>query len=128
MKRTIITSEKDCPIKPSDIDTGKHFWGAFGNSETEVSANYIVRLCLQKGGWFPFTREEIEELYQRFGYKDFWFNRLTEEKFIILNADNKYYVTKEFVTRCYEASSIKVENGEKIKGGKEEIELVSSDT
>ena len=106
MDRTIIKSENDCPIKPSDIDVGRHFWGAFGNCETEISANYIVRLCIQKGGWIPFTQEEIEELYQRFGYKNFWFNRLLDDNFIILDKDNKYHITKEFSSICYGASPL----------------------
>jgi len=44
----ILNSESLC-ISPKDINTKKHFFGAFGNIETEVSANYIVRLCQEKG-------------------------------------------------------------------------------
>jgi len=34
--------------KPQDINTDKHFYGAFGSSETEVSAKHIVRLAQKK--------------------------------------------------------------------------------
>jgi len=130
-KHIIITNE--FPIQPSDIDVGigkkyKHLFGAFDNSETEVSANYVVRLCQKKGGWLPFTLEEIEEFYRELGHRDgFRFNRLIEPGQKVLNAaavfggatpqtkpvgggwivlgdDKKYYITDDFVTRCFQSS------------------------
>lgn len=65
-------------IEPSDIDCSRHFFDAFGNSETEVSARWVVRFCQDRGdGWADFTYADIEEYYQSKGMKDgFWFNKL----------------------------------------------------
>lgn len=44
------------PLQPRDLDTHKRFVGAFENSETDVSAHYIVRMCQEElGGWLPFS-------------------------------------------------------------------------
>src|SRR5688572_28580841 len=66
------------PIQPHHIDAMQHFWDAFDHHETEVSARYIVGLCQERGGWLPFTEEEIERFYQKSGHKNFIFNRLIE--------------------------------------------------
>lgn len=109
----------DFPIKPSDINAEEHLWNAFDNNETEVSAGYIVRLCQRKGGWLPFSDEEIESLYREAGHSHFSFNRLVEPgmAFFILRGsvpvgggwivkgdDGLYRVTDDFILRCFKSS------------------------
>jgi len=87
-------------ITPYAINTDKHFYGAFGNSETEVSAKHIVKLAQKKEGWYPFTLEEIEAQYNETGHKYFCFNELLSRDFIIKKED-KYYFTSEFISRVF---------------------------
>lgn len=110
MANTIVDSNteqgKKYPIKPSHINTKKHFWDAFGNTETESSALFIVRLCQAYGNWFPFSKEELD----RISKEDYRFNRLIEfegkdeRNFVILGDDNRYRVTHEFIASCYRSS------------------------
>ena len=116
----VVTADMDFDIQPDQIDTpqGGHFWDAFGNSETEVSARYVVRLCQEKGGWYPFTREEIEEFYNKSGHQNFWFNWLVHPGTAysitggsyqvgggwILEKDDQYFVTDDFIQRCYKSA------------------------
>lgn len=155
MKKSIITDGSKFPIQPKDIHIGKgfkHFWDAFDNSETEVSAFYVVGLCQKLGGWIPFTHEQIEQFYTENGPGDgFTFNRLVDQQavlmnpaeefgrmaehanlcrgmnpimaslsytmshgrpetvrkgggWIVLGTDKKYYVTDDFVARCFKSS------------------------
>lgn len=94
---------KNCPIRPEHIDTRRHFFEAFDNMETESSANWIVMLCQEKGNWDPFTMAEIEAFYNKADQIDFWFNRLTTEKWIV-EKDGQYFITVQFVARCYAAA------------------------
>ncbi len=105
-------------IEPSDIDTSKQFWDAFGNSETETSAIWIVNFCKDRNeGWEDFTYADIEAYYQSKGLKGgFWFNRLFEMQCL----HDKTFKSKElgdrhsdddvisidfrFVARCYVSS------------------------
>lgn len=68
--------------KPEDLQTTEHYWDTFGNSETEVSARWIVRFCQARGkGWEPFTYDEINDFYQRERKNTndrFTFNQLVE--------------------------------------------------
>ncbi len=45
-------------LKPSMIDTVEHWWNAFDNCETEVSAKLFTRACAKKGEW-EVTQEEL---------------------------------------------------------------------
>lgn len=93
-------------IQPDDIDTGRHFWEAFGHMETEFSARWIVLFCQARGNWSPFTEEDLETFYnRRAGYTGFWFNRLLREdqKYIQVNGTT-YTVTPTFIERCSIAS------------------------
>lgn len=91
-------------IQPKHIDTSDHFWNAFDNMETEVSAHYIVKLCQRRKGWLPFTQKEIEEEYRRAGHTDgFTFNLLVSGDWIIQCGD-QYLITEEFVNACYKSS------------------------
>lgn len=118
------------PITPNHINTKNHFWDSFGHNETEISANWIVRFCQERGeGWQPFSREDIDEFYQRkYPGKRFGFNRLlggsykhmTAQSFpygetrqtdaYILGQDGKYIITFDFVVKCYASSPVKAAN------------------
>lgn len=111
MPKTMVDGKmvewKDYPIQPKHINIEKHFWDAFGNSESETAALLIVRLCQQSGGWMPFTKEEIDAHANH----NFHFNRLndfchpeSDTNFVILGVDNKYRVTHEFIAKCFVAS------------------------
>jgi hypothetical protein len=94
---------------PSEFD---HLWSAFKNSETEVSAAYILRYCQQQGDWTPFTIEQINAFYQRKPkHSEFTFNRLVEPDWNygmpgernltgggwIVLVDGLHYVTDDFI-------------------------------
>lgn len=103
MSYVIVTHESNFPIQPKDIVIKDHLWDAFGNSESEVSAAYIVRLCQEHGSWRPFTEEEIEAFYAKCGLRDgFTFNRLIDGVYgPIVKKDGLYYVTHAFILRCF---------------------------
>lgn len=111
MAKRIVDNEEEVrmgyPINPMDIDTRSHFWDAFGNNETEVSANIIVRLCQKTGGWYPFTCEEVEAHLGG----SFFFHKLCnsndhtdKNNFVILGEDERYRVTHEFIASCFKSS------------------------
>ncbi len=89
------------PIKPSDIKTTEHFWDAFGNSETEISARYLVRMAQANGSWRDFTKSEIDE----FSKHKFSFNKLTYDPSmsppIKENEDGTYSFTHKFIAQCF---------------------------
>ena len=102
------------PIQPKDIDTSKHFFDAFGSSEREVSAGWIVRFCQDRElGWTPFTYNEIDAFYGAKGFRNFRFNGLQD--YGVAPADRnpvdnpEYIISHEFVSRCYKASPAEVE-------------------
>lgn len=86
---------KEFPVQPRDIYAKEIFWEAFGHRETEISALFIVRFCQERGGWVPFTHEEIDA----FSKEDFWFNGLSG-RWVILGRDGRYRVTKAFISAC----------------------------
>lgn len=92
------------PIDPADIRADRHFYDAFDNSETEISAGWIVRFCQErKQGWKPFTYKQIDAFYASKGVKDgFTFNRLIPS--FIVQKGRRYYITPQFVGKCYTAS------------------------
>jgi hypothetical protein len=102
--KLVIMEGDSYPIPPRYVDERKHFFDAFKSMEKEVSARYIVRLCQRFGEWNPFTRADIEAFYNEAGYKDFWFNGLDTEGFVVLGEDGNYRVTHEFVVACFKAS------------------------
>jgi hypothetical protein len=92
------------PIAPRRIDTSGHFWNAFGNHKTEISANWIVWFCQERSGWHPFTLAELEEFYHANGFAGgFEFNGLDTDGFVALR-DGKYELTHEFVASCFKSS------------------------
>lgn len=113
MAKKIIDGEnevgKGYVVQPGHINTKEHFWDAFGNSETEISARLIVSLCQKKGGWIPFTQEEIDKHTNQ----NFYFNRLCDSwepkddrNYVILGEDGKYRVTHEFIAACFKSSPV----------------------
>lgn len=128
MSNRIITAEERFPVQPQHINAEKHLWDAFDHSETETSAGWIVRFLQERGeGWGPFTYEDINNFYARKWKDGFTFNRLVEAEmvppnlarafaghydplvpigggWIIKGDDEKYYITVDFVTRCFKSS------------------------
>lgn len=90
-------------IRPFDIDTSGHFWNAFDHSETEVSAQWIVRLCQKRGTWEPFSEGAIEDFYREKHQDGFTFNKLIRDGWIV-ERNGLYYVTAGFIVRCFESS------------------------
>ena len=109
--------------KPSEIKMDGHFWNAFENNETEISAWWLVELARKHGDWRPFTREEIEQFYGQKHKDGFTFNRLIErgvgygmpgQRYLtgggwIVPRDGLLHFTEEFVMRCYLSSNDKKE-------------------
>ncbi len=112
MVKKIIDGEtekgRNYPVQPRHISCLHHFFDAFGNVETDISARHIVGLCKKRGGWFPFTKEEIEG-YSR---QSDCFNLLTshnpndKNSYIILGHDGRYRVTHEFIAVCFKSSPV----------------------
>jgi hypothetical protein len=114
-------AEPTFTIEPSMIDVSKHFWDAFDNSETEVSARWIVRFMQEFGHWVPFSLVDLEEFYHRSrpATESFEFNRLVEPQWVffirrgrvlegggwvVRGEDGLYRVTEDFVARCAKSS------------------------
>ena len=113
-------------ITPDDINAKSHFWDAFGHNETEISANWIVRFCQERGkGWDSFTKQDIDSFYQRsWPGKSFGFNRLlggpyqhqTAQSFshgetryaeaYIVEGNSVYTITEKFVSACHRSSPV----------------------
>lgn len=127
----IIMSGEGYPIQPRDIDGSKHFFGAFGHNETEISAGWIIRFLQERNqSWRPFTYEDINTFCARKYSNGFRFNRLIEAEMIppslarafagyhdtpipagggwvIIDASSgQHYVTEEFIARCYKSSPL----------------------
>lgn len=106
------------PIKPSQIKTDHLFWSAYGGMETEASARVIIQLCQKLGHWGPFTPEQLSEFLQLEGHRSpFCFYELIDPDVyyegnelrlaggwqIIRSTRGQYYVTEDFIVRCYNA-------------------------
>lgn len=89
------------PVRPEHINASVHFWNAFGNSETEISANWIVRFAQKLGGWKPFSAEQIETFYNESGHRGFSFNRLLDGSVVRKFDDGMYRVTHDFICLCF---------------------------
>lgn len=94
-------------ISPMDISTDKHFFGAFGNCETEISANWIVAYCQKQKSWKAFTRKDLTNFYtEKLGRKEsFWLNGLDNEKYLTEKEDKQgdgwIKVTPLFIGLCW---------------------------
>ena len=115
----IDEKRKDCPvypIRPHHINTKQHFWNAFGNQETEVSAYWVVRFCQLKDCWFSFTQKEIEAYTEgRFNFNQLLRDNCSVDFQPIIQGDSgRYYLTHFFITKCF-LSSPCLENQKEIK-------------
>jgi hypothetical protein len=100
------------PIRPRHIAAFIDwcFPNAFGGDRGKgISAVLIVRLCQEKGGWFPFTQEEIDASSRH----NFDFNGLTgydnqDDRFkhVVQGEDDKFRVTHMFICTCFQASPV----------------------
>lgn len=108
-------------IQPKDISIKHHYYDAFDHHESEVSAIWIVQFCQQRGGWVPFSYQEIEDFYHEKSkgkLSGFTFNGLVDWKFIndesvkddrgfiVFCKDGLYRVTIDFIARCYHAAPV----------------------
>ena len=100
---------KELIIHPNNINIEERLWEAFNDCETEASAYWIIKLCQQKNGWFDFTHEEINNLYEKAEYKEFLFNRLITDGYII-KYKNTYKITSTFVFKCAKTNYKEIEN------------------
>ena len=100
-------------IRPSNIDTSQHFWNAFGSSETEVSALWIVQFCKQRGGddWRPFAHADLAAFYcekKMTTAGAFRYNQLTYgysgTRPWLYEIGGLVHITQDFVVRCFRAS------------------------
>ncbi len=90
-------------IKPDDINTDKHFF-AFGDMETQISAEWIVRFFKhRKRSWSQgFTFDELNLFYKtsrNYFHSNFTFNHLKGK--YVFEEQGRYYVTDRFITNCY---------------------------
>jgi len=108
----ILESNEQFVIRPTDIPLTDHLWNTFDHHETEISARYILKMCQRRGNWQPFTRADIETVYEASGHQGFTFNRLIEPGYSygsrgrvlsgggwIVERDGMYFITEEFVRR-----------------------------
>jgi len=104
MKPTFI-DPATYPVSPDHINTGRHLFDSFGKQETEISANWLVRFCQERGkGWQSFAVADINEFYHANGRpEEFRFNGLDTDGFLALEGD-RYSFTHEFVSTCFRAS------------------------
>lgn len=91
-------------ISPSDIDVRRLMWSMFDKLDTEMSAKLVIILEQRKGGWEPFTINELDDLSVESGKGEFWLNGLDEEGYVVLQKDGRYLVTKDFIEGCHKAS------------------------
>ena len=65
-------------FKPEDFQTKDHYWDTFGNTETAVSARWVIRFLKHRNamlkvagqkvpnnGWAPFTYRQINTFYRK---------------------------------------------------------------
>jgi hypothetical protein len=113
--------DAEYPIRPCHINTQTHFWGAFGNCETEISANWIVRLCQKRGDWGPFPFSELEALYNERGHTGITLNNLSDAELAMSGKDSEtgrvlpetiLAPTHRFVSGCFKAAPATEQGGQ----------------
>lgn len=102
---TKLTKDAQTPIKPSDINTLRHFYNSvWQRNETEISARAIVSFCqTRKDGasWEPFKKADLDKHWE----ENVWFNGLDNEQApYIYVEDGEITLTIEFVAACYACS------------------------
>ena len=101
-------------IKPSYIDTSKHFFNAFDNAQREVSANWVVRFCqvCNNDSWQDFALSNLQAFYEEaLPNQKFHFNGLDMINLsinrptygVIVDCD-RVIIHNRFVAACYQAA------------------------
>ena len=88
-------------IRPSDIDTTKHFWKSFGRQESEISGRMLVKFCQERDDtWAPVDKVELDE----WAGEDFWFNGLDQGDNPYLELDGDIVrITDRFIKTAFGA-------------------------
>lgn len=102
------------PIRPNDIDIALS--STFGKAEVEEAARNIILFCQQRGGWYPFSLEELSNFYMReerdcnmmfFGLSGIWYDDAMlsggfreSHPCLVICGDGMYRVTDQFIERC----------------------------
>ena len=100
----VTTSNKFLKIpEPEKVNTTVDFIDTFGQSESETSANFIVRYCKAVDSWKGFTFDQINDFYlelrgRKPGDSNFSFNRLVSDGWIAKDGD-LFCVTLGFLGR-----------------------------
>jgi len=95
---------KDYPIKPSHINSKRHFWNAFGHNETEISAGWIVGFCQKRGSWAAFPEEDLHARHKEKHGTPFRFNKLVDQDAINITDVGNVVVSHAFVAKCFLSS------------------------
>lgn len=91
-------------IRPDDIDLSKSLCGQFVDYGVARSAEYIIKLCQLNGSWRPFTKKEIDDVYQLDCPQClFYWNGLISSGHVI-ETNGWYSLTELFVAKCYAAT------------------------
>ncbi len=119
------------PIRQSDFDlaSADTMASTFGKHEVEKAAANIIRFCQRRGGWYPFTVEELIAFYKEvgenprfifFGLLGAWEDdgmlaQLSESRwrqprgqYIAIGCDGMYRVTESFIKRCKREKPVSV--------------------
>ena len=109
------------PIRPKDFNLASvgTLSSTFGKSEVEQTARNLIRFCQRRGGWYPFTVEELIDFYKQvgedprfifFGLLGVWgddgmFAQHTNPwhespPYLVIGADGMYRVTERFIQQC----------------------------
>jgi hypothetical protein len=94
--------EMGLKIKPSDIDTSRHFWDAFGKSEIEDEANVVIRFCQHRNSFRPFDDAEWNSFSNSLNCR-LSFEQLVNRK-LIVKEDEKWRITDVFILKCLATS------------------------
>lgn len=103
----IINDPSECPIRPSDIDTSKPFWDAFGDFRTEQAACVVVAFYQNEAHnrWIAAGQQPFTRFQWRTYQVDHWqWHNLLKEGWVVQGPDELFRVTIEFVARCYAAA------------------------
>ena len=84
--------------QPNDINTERHFYGAFGDYGMERVANLIIRMSQTVGlGWQPFTQVKLSRFANVHKSS---FEKLVKYGFLV-RKKRLYYFTNEFIYNCH---------------------------
>lgn len=104
MKKQILLRPLYYPIQPFNI--GDQEVTVFSGPNTNRAAHRVMRFCKSRGSWDPFTKDEIKKfIRETLGLaEEFSFFTLDVENGYIVNYDDHYYLTHEFVAKYFLAA------------------------